>query len=291
MLWPFDLFEREFGGRAATSGKILCRLLLTCLLVVAVPPAFAQPATEGDQNIRIVAPQFVPLQFSKDGEVRGYVADLAKLVIDRVAGEMALTTTGIEIVPWRRAMKIATESPNVIMFSLSRTKTREDKFIWVGEVSPYEVFFFGLRDRQIEDPGSLDDMHGRGYRVGVQTGSNTEELLRSRGFQHGHDFVTYSHYSHGIKMLFNHRFAMMPLTSFVARANTCRNGFDGDKIEPVLRITELSNPLWMVLSRGTAPNLAARFRAALVQLKRQGEDQRLRAAYLEDFERAACAEK
>jgi len=146
-----------------------------------------------------------------------------------------------------------------------------------------------LSDRQIKDPGSLEDMRDSGYRVGVQTGSNTEELLRSHGFQHGHDFVTYSHYSHGIKMLFNHRFAMMPLTSFVARANTCRNGFDGDKIEPVLRIGELSNPLWMVFSRGTGPALADRFRRALAQLKREGEDRRLRAAYLKDFERAACA--
>jgi len=253
--------------------------------------AFAPFAAEHGQRVRIVAPQFVPLQFAKDGEARGYVTDLAKLVIDRVAGETLLTTTGIEIVPWRRAMKIATESPNVLMFSLSRTKKREDKFLWVGEVSPYEVYFFGLRDRQIKDPESIEDMRGSGYRVGVQTGSNTEEMLRSQGLQHGYDFVTYSHYSHGIKMLFNHRFAMMPLTSFVARANTCRIGFDGDEIEPVLRVDELSKPLWMVFSRGTAPDLADKFRAALAQLKQEGEDRRLRAVYLKDFEREACTKK
>lgn len=123
------------------SGKNLHRLLLAGLFALAAPAALAPFASEPDPRIRIVAPEFVPLQLAKDGAARGYVADLAKLVIDRVAEETALTTTAIEIVPWRRAIKIATESPNVLMFSLSRTKKREDKFIWVGEVSPYEVFF------------------------------------------------------------------------------------------------------------------------------------------------------
>ncbi len=44
-------------------------------------------------------------------------------------------------------MLLAETMPNVLFFSLSRTPEREDKFIWLGEVSPYGQNFYQLSTR------------------------------------------------------------------------------------------------------------------------------------------------
>jgi len=89
-------------------------------------------------------------------------------------------------------------------------------------------------------------------------------------------------------MLFNNRFAMMPLTSFVARANVCRLGFDGDQIEAAIRVDKLSNPLWMVFSKGTPGDLVAAFRTALTEIKQQGVDREIRDRYLTQQKNQPC---
>jgi len=264
----------KWGGLAAAS---LLAAVLTAPLIARAEPL---------PPIRVVAPTFNPLQMMVDGEARGYVVDLVKELLKRLAG--GATPPKIEIVPWTRAKHLAETQPNVLFFSISRTPKREDRFNWVGEVSPYDIYFFKINRRADVQAETLEDLREAPWRVGVQAGSNTEGLLKDLGFRRGKDYVTYSHYSFGVRMLFKDRFAVMPLTKFVARANVCKLGFPGHEIEPVVRVDALSNPLWMVFSKGTAPDLVDRFRGELVALKKAGVDKRLRELYLQDLWSQPC---
>ena len=248
-------------------------------------PVLAQKIT----NIQVIAPAFAPLQMMVDEKPQGYVVDLARELVNMVSDKGGIRATEVKIFPWRRAIKMATAKPNVLMFSISRTKKRESQYEWVGEVSPYEIYFFKLAKHRDISLKSLTDLGGSSLRVGVQASSNTEELLIRQGLKKGSNYVTYSHFRLGIKMLFNNRFAMLPLTSFVARANICRQGYAADQIEPVIRVDSLSKPLWMVFSQGTDGKIVERFQNALAELKRIGVDKRLRDSYLKDWQRTNCA--
>lgn len=243
---------------------------------------------ETPPSLQLVAPEFIPLQMSVDGAAKGYVVELIEEAARRIEADHPIRVEKTRILPWRRAINLATTPPNIAFFSLSRTPEREDKFLWVDEVSPYEIFFFRLKARKDIQPTTLEEIRDSGHRVGVKAQSNTEELLKRMGFQKGSDYVAYSHYSFGIRMLFKHRFAMLPLTSFLAPMNVCRLGFPGHAIQPVVRVDSLSKPLWMVLSKGTPPELVERFRTVLATLKKEGLDRRLRERHLADLRANAC---
>jgi polar amino acid transport system substrate-binding protein len=192
-------------------------------------------------RIRVIAPEFSPLQMMVDGKPKGYVVELAEKVIARVSNKYPVSASRVRILPWKRVLNLAQEKANVMLFSISRTSQRENKFQWVGTVSPYEIYFFKLRRRSDIRVKSMSQLLQSGYRVGVGAKSNTESYLREMGFREGRDFVTYSHYTKGIKMLFGGRFTMLPLTSFVAHANVCRLGFSDLPplvIPPSLRVLE-----------------------------------------------------
>jgi polar amino acid transport system substrate-binding protein len=257
-------------------------------VLAAVMMAISLPLAAGAETIEVLAARFVPLQMNRDGKAVGYVTELVERVIARVRQERDLDDIRIRIQPFRRAIATLQKRPNVLFFSLSRTAKRENRFLWVGEVSPYEIFFFKHKNRTDVLSTSLVEALRDGHRIGVAAASNTEGLLQDLGFQKGHHYITYSHYSKGVAMLFNNRFAMMPLTSFVARANVCRLGFDGDQIEAQIRVDKLSNPLWMVFSKGTPADLVAAFREALAELKQQGVDREIRERYLTELNSQPC---
>jgi polar amino acid transport system substrate-binding protein len=266
--------------------QILCRPVVAVLITVMMSISLSPAA--GAETIEVLAAQFVPLQMNRDGKAIGYVTELAERVIARVRQKRDLDDVQIKILPFRRAIANLQKRPNVLFFSLSRTAKREDQYLWVGEVSPYEIFFFKLKTRTDIVSTTLLEVLRDGHRIGVAAASNTEGLLQDLGFQKGHHYVTYSHYSRGVKMMFNNRFAMMPLTSFVARANVCRLGFDGDQIEPVIQVDKLSNPLWMVFSKGTPSDLVAAFKTELAELKQQGVDREIRERYLTQQNSQPC---
>ncbi len=240
-------------------------------------------------KLNIVTASFPPLQMDVDGEVKGYVVDLVNLALNKVQEQLPLSVEGPQIVPWRRAMNMAENKPNTIFFSLSRTADREDKFIWLTEVSPYEVYLYKLAKNQDIDAHDLPSLLKSNRRIGVQAGSNTQELLESRGFVKGENFVTYSHFSKGITMLAKNRFAMLPLTVSVGKASVCRQGLDADSVEPVFKLDEISNPLWLVFSKGSDERLVELFRASIEELKSQKIDAEYRKSYLTDWQKSSCS--
>ena len=238
--------------------------------------------------IEVITAQFSPLQMMENGVAKGYVVELIEHVVERVKQEYQIDVSTAKILPFRRALNALDKGPNVLFFSLSRTQKREDKFLWIGEVSPYEIYFFKLKENDPVRSHTLEDALNQGHRLGVAAASNTMELLKDLGFKRGQTFFPYSHYTKGVPMLFNNRFDMLPLTSFVARANICKLGFDGDAVEPMIRVDELSNPLWMVFSKGTDPVLVEKFKTALDAVKAEGIDKQIRDRYLTALNNKPC---
>lgn len=260
---------------------------LFCILGLVVTWTTTSHASQG-VNIQTVTSTFAPLQMMQNGRPTGYVVDLVKKVIERVNQSQPTVITATKIQPWQRSFHVAKSSPNVLFFSVSRTPTREDLFHWVGEVTPYEVYFHKLKRRADLKAESLEELKAAKLRIGVPKKSNTETLLLENGFKKGENFVTYSHYTKGIRMLFAGRFDVMPLTIFVARSNVCKLGLPGDDIEPLMRIDAISKPLWLVFSKGTPEALVDRFRHALSALKSDGTAERLRRDHLTAWQTRPC---
>ncbi|MHA7775925.1 substrate-binding periplasmic protein [Roseibium sp. M-1] len=240
-------------------------VLAMAALLLPCTPGRAQAA-----EIQIVTQSFAPLQWDNEGRPDGYVSTYMLAVTERVNKTLPVTIGAYEFLPWKRAMLLAESVPNVLFFSLSRTPEREDKFIWLGEVSPYGQYFYQLLTKPKIEASRIEDLRDLDVRIGVQDGSNLLSYLNQLGFEGSENIVPITDFHQGIEMLFLDRIDVLPLTGFLAEASACKQGYDGSQLQPVIFVEALANPLWAVFSKGTDPELVDAFKREMAVLKAEG---------------------
>ena len=240
------------------------------------------------QTVHAVASIFAPLQMELNQQPAGYAVDTVKEALKRLKNKHEIMDFDIKFYPWKRAIALTQSQANTIFFSISRTAEREDKYQWISEISPYEIHLFKLKTNRHIEAKNLTEAYEKNYRIGVQKLSNAESLIKKYNFKPNQNYITYSHYTNGIPMLFHNRFDMIPLTIFVARTNVCKLGLNGDNIESVMRVDELSKPLWLAANKSMSENLIDQLREELHQLKAEGFTKKVRQNYLRDWNNQPC---
>jgi polar amino acid transport system substrate-binding protein len=86
----------------------------------------------------------------------------------------------IQVYPWARAYKMALEEENVILFGMTYTKVRQDKFKWVGPLATKRDILVakkgsGIKIKDLEDAKKVE-------RIGTLRDDTRERLLKSYGF-------------------------------------------------------------------------------------------------------------
>lgn len=245
-------------------------------------------AQAGSIPVRIVTQGFAPLQWENDGRPDGYVTEFIQTVFDRVSERLPVYVSSFEFLPWKRAMLTAETEPNVLFFSISRTAEREDKFQWLGEVSPYGQYFYQLATRPDIDIERIADLRHLDVKIGIQDGSNLHAYLQELGFERSGRLVPVTDYRQGIEMLYRGRVDLIPLTGFLAEASACSQGFDGAQLEPVIFIEALAQPLWAVFSKGTDAGLVEAFSEEMAVLKEGGFLDREMVDHGKRWQKLAC---
>lgn len=240
-------------------------LLVLASLALQTGAARAEPV-----DIKLVTQSFAPLQWDNNGQPDGYVVAYLLEAAQRVNRTVPVSVSAFEFLPWKRAMLMAETVPNVMFFSLSRTPEREDKFLWLGEVSPYGQNFYQLASRPRIEVDRIEDLRDLDVKIGVQDGSNLLAYLKKLGFEGSGTLVPITDFHQGIEMLYLGRIDMLPLTGFLAEASACKQGYDGTQLQPVIFVEALAKPLWAVFSKGTDPELVDAFRTEMAALKREG---------------------
>jgi len=239
-------------------------------------------------HIKALSYVFAPLQIAETEENPGYAIEIVRELMARVTKSQADITSEFKILPFKRAYAISEMEPNVLFYSISRTEARESNFYWIGEISPYKLYFFKLKKNTNLNPTSFQDILDSDTMIAVADNSNMEKLLLNKGFLPNVNFMTYPHYHNGIKMLFHDRFSMLPLTSFLAKRNTCQLGFNGDDIESVFKINSLSNPLWLTLSKSTSIELVNLLKKLYADLIEEGYVENIQNKYLDVWNSGEC---
>lgn len=265
------------------------RRLCSAVVFLALLVSFqATLALADPRQIRVVTQGFAPLQWDNAGKPDGYVSDYMLEVVDRVDERMPVSISSFEFLPWKRAMLTAKAKPDVLFFSLSRTKAREEHFHWLGEVSPYGQYFYRLKTGPEIDLERLEDLRDLDLKIGVQDGGNLHSYLKDLQFDETRHLMPLTDYRQGIEMLFLGRVDLLPLTGFLAEASACMQGYDGAMLEPVLFIDALAKPLWAVFSKGTDPELVDAFRQEMAALKTAGFlDERIET-HTASWQKRAC---
>ena len=112
------------------------KFIIVILFSLITSLSYAQP-------LRIVTEKLPPLQFSeKDGVSTGAMTDIVKLLLQK-----SNLKSEIEILPWARSYQLATSRKNTLIFSMLRSESRENDFIWVGKLFALESYLMALKNQ------------------------------------------------------------------------------------------------------------------------------------------------
>jgi polar amino acid transport system substrate-binding protein len=254
--------------------RIFCSGLFCLMVALLAMPLRAGPL-EPPLPVAVYAEAFVPLQhLNEQNEPTGYVFQFVQELLVHVQRSLPLQITRpIEFVPLKRALVVGEREANVLLLSVARTPEREDKFLWLTEVSPYQLWLYQAKGNALPPLKTLADLKGKGLRFGVQNGSNFHEWLRAQGVGQAPDnsFIDPAPQNN-----LNFRKALAgridvfahPDVSFAYRVQLA--GLNLADFEAVMPIQPLSVPLWLVLSKDSDPRLVAALRASIKALRASG---------------------
>lgn len=225
------------------------------------------------QSITVVTEESPPLNFTKDGKVQGPGTALVEATL-----KAAKLDYKLDVYPWARAMSMATEQPNVLIFSLGRTAEREPNFKWVGEITPFRYNLYKLKSRQDIKLGKLDD--AKKYTIGVVRDDVLAKHLVGKGFAMGASPGLQEVASNdlNLKKLESGRIDLLPISQAALDVRCEKNNVDCSQFEPAYEL-ELVNHLYMAYSKSTPDDVVEKTRAAYRSLAKDGTVKKLLGRY------------
>ena len=262
-------------------------LAFAALIALVGQPAAAATIIGAHLQVRMLAEPFPPLQYADaDGTPRGAVYTLVRTALDRLSNRLPIEVAPLEFVPLKRALLIAATEPNVMVLSVARTPERENQYRWLNVVSSYDLWLYRYKRHTLPPLTDVQSLRGKQLRFGVQDGSNFHEWLKRQGFstppdnsiidtvpQNGLNFMKAQV---GRIDLFAH-----PDISFAFRASEHQQR--ASDFEKVMRIDELSTPLWAVTGPHSDARLVALLQDSLQKLQQSGQAERIRQDSLKEF--------
>ena len=139
--------------------RVLSALLLGLTTICATANAKPLPAQD---KVTIVTEDWPPFNYTlPDGDIGGIASTKVKNIMSDAGIEFE-----ISMHPWDEAYKLAKNGTNVLIYTIIRSKEREQDFKWVCPLTqPVTLFYFTRADRMDVQVSDENDLHH--YRIGV----------------------------------------------------------------------------------------------------------------------------
>jgi polar amino acid transport system substrate-binding protein len=126
-------------------------------------------------ELTILTENLPPLNYVENSVLVGPSVEIVKEIQRRVGSQEQ-----IQVYPWARAYKMALEDENVILFGMTHTKVRQDKFKWVGPLATKRDILVakkgsGIKIKDLEDAKKVK-------RIGTLRDDTRGRLLKRHGF-------------------------------------------------------------------------------------------------------------
>lgn len=127
-----------------------------------------------EEKITIITEDSPPLNYEENNIAKGPSVEIVQEILNIINLE-----EDIQFFPWARGYSMATEEPNIALFSATKTEERDKIFKWVGPLAVKEKVFFVKKGSNIK---ITDFEDAKKYNIGVLREGSTEQLLISKNF-------------------------------------------------------------------------------------------------------------
>ena len=226
-------------------------------------------------DIHIMTENYPPFNFQQNGELKGIAVDLMVRMLETMASKKS--RSDITLVPWARGYQQVLKKENTCLFAMTRTEEREDKFKWVGPISPTTIVLTAKKEKQIKI-NSIEDV--KQYKVGVVINDIGEQLLVESGMNlkklerlGGTNVLLQS-----LQKLNADRIQLFAYEENVVKWELKEKGFEPANYEAVYTLKEAE--LYYAFHINTPDTLIEKFQSALDNIKKEGTYQKILDDYL-----------
>lgn len=208
--------------------------------------------------VRLVTEVFPPYQQMQETTVAGWSVDIVRQIM-----AIAQLPYQIDVMPWARAFKTASSTPDTLIFSLLRTEERESQFAWIAPLCPMRVSFYASSHRPEVQADGLNS--ALKYVVGVENGQANYHYLREQGFRESRNLVVVGHNHQLQQMLELGRIDLMLVSDVYVQQLPDR----GAQLRRVFTAHALEKYLYLAAHPATDPALLDKLRKAWQHVKQQ----------------------
>lgn len=214
------------------------------------------------QQIRVITEHFPPFQVSEEGQpIKGIAIELIRKLMSEVNIDAP-----IEVYPWARAYKLALEKPNVLIFSIARTKDRENLFHWVGSLGSLEGHIWTLKGNSHIKISTIDDANQ--YSIAVTREDSTHHYLKQNDFDKNLNLYLTTTSKQNIEMLFSKRIDLIIATDLMIEKHVKNSDLDYEQLKKVFTFEPKVFQLYIAFSKRTPLILVDRFKEALKKINK-----------------------
>ncbi|MFT5758714.1 MAG: polar amino acid transport system substrate-binding protein [Alteromonadaceae bacterium] len=126
-------------------------------------------------ELKAVASSHKMFQYIENGQLKGPSAQVFNMLMRK-----AETKANVEFYPWARALNLVLTQPNTLILSLTRTREREDDFVWLIKVNESRKAFVALKSKPEHFVKNIDQAKNK--LVAVTRDSFSYKSLIGEGF-------------------------------------------------------------------------------------------------------------
>jgi len=208
----------------------------------------------------------------KTDRAMGFSVDIVEELLERTS--IRPVDGKIKVYPWSRAYKILRRSPNVMLFSMTRTENRENLFKWVGPIAPRTVWLWKMKNRRDIVVHSLND--AKQYTIGGVYEFAMSKYLQGEGFKMDMNTNIDANW---LKLFYN-RIDLGTALELEAAYYMKKHGRKFSELERLVKVDDRYS-FYIALSLQTADDIVNKLQLALDQMKSDGSYELIRKKHLE----------
>lgn len=231
------------------------------------------PSKSFSQKITFVTEDLPPLQIEHDNKPpSGAFVELINLII-----KDANIDAKIEVYPWARTHELALKQENTFIFSILRSESREDKFLWVDKIFTLKSYLAVLKSRTDIEINDIDE--AKKYSVGSIRHDLAETYMLDKGFKLQKNLYLSSKYPVLWQMLYSGRTDIAFTNNIVWRHEIKKAGLDSSRVKLIYEIPDIASDLFLAANLKTDVAIVKKVKDSLAAIKADGRYQKILAKW------------
>jgi polar amino acid transport system substrate-binding protein len=191
----------------------------------------------------------------------------------RELGKRTGTGGNIRLVPWQEGYQALLQQPDIALFSTVMTAERKPLFQWVGPLAVLDTNLYALKGSGIAI-ANLDDARKLG-KIATVAKYYSEQILEKEGFT---NTQSYPHREATVRELLDRKVQLLASSNLGMPAALKKMGGSMADVETAFTLS--TDLFYIAFSKGTSPDLVARWQDALDGMKRDGSFAKIYARWL-----------